>query len=201
MLLTVLASVALAAPVAVPSQPPWTAPLPQPVRVVRGFDPPAARWSAGHRGVDLTAPIRSTVSAAGAGRISYAARLAGRGVVVVVHGDLRTTYEPVTASVKVGQLVATGEPIGFLDKGHDPARAASGVLHWGLLRGETYLDPMSLLPTRRPVRLLPHWQADTTFPSTAAPGAGTGRGASPSADRGETATATTRSSRPSGRPR
>ena len=31
--------------------------------------------------------------------------LAGRGVVVVVHGALRTTYEPVDASVAVGELV------------------------------------------------------------------------------------------------
>lgn len=135
----------------------WVAPLPQPLQVVRAFDPPALRWDAGHRGVDLKGGVGATVRAAGAGRISYAGLLAGRGVVVVVHGDLRTTYEPVAAAVKVGQTVAPGDPIGALDSGHDPWRPSSGVLHWGLVRGQTYLDPLTLLSGVRPVRLLPWW--------------------------------------------
>ncbi|MEP7055161.1 MAG: M23 family metallopeptidase [Actinomycetota bacterium] len=146
----------------------WRPPLPLPLTVVRAFDPPSVRWAAGHRGVDLAAPVEATVRAAGAGRVSYAGRLAGRGVVVVVHGTLRTTYEPVSASVHVGDQVSAGDPIASLQAGHDPARPAAGVLHWGLLRGDTYLDPMSLLTAPLPVRLLPFWDAG------AAPGSSTG---------------------------
>lgn len=135
---------------------PCVSPVGEPVRVVRPFRPPAVRWGAGHRGVDLAAGVGSVVRASGAGRVSFAGRLAGRGVVVVVHGVLRTTYEPVTATVRVGDRVAAGAPIGQLDAGHDPARPGVGLLHWGLLRGRSYLDPMSLL-RGRPVRLLPHW--------------------------------------------
>ncbi len=85
--------------------------------------------------------------------MSYAGLLAGRGVVVVDHGDLRTTYEPVTASVTVGQLVDAGAAIGVLEPGHDSC-PVSACLHWGLRRGETYLDPVRLVEAG-PVRLLP----------------------------------------------
>src|SRR5438067_12619452 len=74
--------------------------------VDRRFEPPASAWGAGHRGVDLRGADGQPVLAAGAGRVSYAGLLAGRGVVAVTHdGGLRTTSEPVTATVRVGQLV------------------------------------------------------------------------------------------------
>jgi hypothetical protein len=133
----------------------WTWPLGDggPVAVARPFDPPATRYGPGHRGVDLAGAPGATVRAAGAGRVSYAGLLAGRGVVVVVHGELRTTYEPVRADVGVGQAVSTGEPLGRLDTGHVGCTEAA-CLHWGLRRGEEYLDPLRLVGPG-PVRLLP----------------------------------------------
>jgi hypothetical protein len=134
----------------------WTWPLRTgggPPEVGRRFDPPAHRYGSGHRGVDLVAEPASPVVSAGAGRISYAGFIAGRGVVVVVHGALRTTYEPVTPAVGVGDDVAAGEVIGTLDARHAGCRAAA-CLHWGLRRGDTYLDPLSLVGAG-PVRLLP----------------------------------------------
>jgi murein DD-endopeptidase MepM/ murein hydrolase activator NlpD len=125
---------------------------PRPV-VVRPFDPPDSPWGAGHRGVDLLGRPGAAVRAAAAGRVSYAARLAGRGVVVVDHGALRTTYEPVSATVHAGQQVAEGAVLGRLQLGlsHCFPRAC---LHWGLLRGESYLDPLTLVGVG-PVRLWP----------------------------------------------
>ncbi len=87
-------------------------PVGNPPQVLRPFDPPAERWGRGHRGVDLAAEVGAQVLAAAAGRVSYAARLAGRGVVVVDHGAVRTTYEPVRAGVPVGTTVAAGTVIG-----------------------------------------------------------------------------------------
>jgi murein DD-endopeptidase MepM/ murein hydrolase activator NlpD len=88
--------------------------------------------------------------------VTYAGLLAGRGVVTVTHdGGLRTTYEPVTAEVVVGQQVTTGTVIGFLrDEGHASCRPGTACLHWGLLRGDTYLDPLALITQGR-LRLLP----------------------------------------------
>jgi hypothetical protein len=121
--------------------------------VARPFAPPASRYGAGHRGVDLPSVPGAAVRAAAAGRVTYAGLLAGRGVVVVTHGALRTTYEPLSPSVRVGAAVALGEVVGTLSPGHAGCPAAA-CLHWGLRRGEQYLDPVRLVQ-RGPVRLLP----------------------------------------------
>lgn len=132
----------------------WMLPLDGEPPITRPFDPPATPYGPGHRGVDLGGSPGQSVRAAGGGTIGYAAPLAGRGVVTVLHsGGLRTTYEPVTASVAVGQSVLVGQPIGTLQAGHRDCPVAA-CLHWGLLRGEVYLNPMSLL-SPGPIRLLP----------------------------------------------
>jgi hypothetical protein len=133
----------------------WRWPLGPPApHVVRGFSPPASPWGAGHRGVDLAARPGQPVYAAAPGRVSYADDLAGRGVVAIDHGVLRTTYLPVRPSVHVGGEVALGTRIGVLQGGllHCPVTC----LHWGLRRGALYLDPLNLV--QRQVRLLPQWQ-------------------------------------------
>ncbi|TDB81935.1 M23 family metallopeptidase [Actinomadura sp. KC216] len=131
----------------------WRSPLGPPApKVVRSFSPPTSPWGPGHRGVDLAGRPGQPVYAAGPGRIAYADRLAGRGVVAVDHGVLRTTYLPVRPSLGVGHRVTSGTRIGTLEDGrHCPAPC----LHWGLLRGSLYVDPLSLIQRR--IRLLPHW--------------------------------------------
>ncbi|MBB2985224.1 peptidoglycan DD-metalloendopeptidase family protein [Terracoccus luteus] len=132
----------------------WTWPLaPQP-SVVRGFDPPDRPWLAGHRGVDLSARVGQPVRVPTGGEVTYSGRLAGRGVVVVGHeGGLRSTFEPVTAGPPVGTAVARGDPVGTVEPvaGHCPPATC---LHWGVRRGDTYLDPLALIGAR-PVVLLP----------------------------------------------
>jgi murein DD-endopeptidase MepM/ murein hydrolase activator NlpD len=117
------------------------------------FDPPASRWGAGHRGVDLQGRVGQGVRTSLAGTVTFAATLAGRGVVVVEHGGVRTTYEPVSASVRVGQQVGRGDRIGTLQRASSHC-FPQACLHWGLLQGETYLDPLSLVGAG-PIRLLP----------------------------------------------
>ncbi|MFC0866086.1 murein hydrolase activator EnvC family protein [Sphaerimonospora cavernae] len=127
--------------------------------VVRGFDPPARPWLAGHRGVDLAAGAGEEIYAAGSGVVEYAGRVAGRGVVAIAHTNgLRTTYLPVLASVRPGQSVAASDVIGVIED--VPGHCRMTCLHWGLLRGRSYLDPLLLFGLGR-VRLLPLWPAST----------------------------------------
>ncbi len=130
-------------------------PVAPPPLVLTAFTPPANRYGAGHRGVDLAGALGSAVVAAGSGRVVFAGNLAGRGVVSIEHaGGLRTTYEPVTATVSTGATVTAGQQIGLLEPGHAGCAPAS-CLHWGArLPDRVYLDPMSLLAPWR-VRLLP----------------------------------------------
>jgi murein DD-endopeptidase MepM/ murein hydrolase activator NlpD len=84
--------------------------------------------------------------------------LAGREVVSLAHpGGLHTSYEPVQASVRVGQLVAAGGVIGELQGGH-PGCPVEACLHWGAMwgpaSGADYVDPLGLLAST-PVRLKP----------------------------------------------
>jgi murein DD-endopeptidase MepM/ murein hydrolase activator NlpD len=124
--------------------------------VVAGFVAPAGPFAPGHRGVDLGGRVGDPVRSAAAGVVAFAGVVAGRGVVSVDHpGGLRTSYEPVTATVARGDQVGAGEVLGRLESmaSHCPPAAC---LHWGLRRGETYLDPRSMLGAVR-VRLLPVW--------------------------------------------
>ena len=132
----------------------WVWPLTPEPEVARPFDAPRRRWEPGHRGVDLRASVGQEVRSPAAGEVAFAARLAGRSVLVVRHpGGLRSTFEPVMGSLPVGSPVAPGEAIGLVtdESTHcDPATC----LHWGVLRERQYLDPLTFLG-RAPVILLP----------------------------------------------
>lgn len=130
--------------------------------VVRAFDPPDSPYGAGHRGVDLAGLPGQQVLAALPGTVRYAGLLAGVGVVVVDHGDTRTTYQPVHAALTVGAVVAAGAVLGTLDRVGSHC-APLTCLHWGWIRGETYLDPLRLVGAG-PVRLLPLWRDDPVGP-------------------------------------
>jgi murein DD-endopeptidase MepM/ murein hydrolase activator NlpD len=135
-------------------------------RVVRPFDPPPEPWQRGHRGVDLAGPVGVTVRAAGPGTVLFAGMIANRPVVSVSHQNgLRTTYEPVRPVVAAGDRVAAGQPLGVLLAGHPGCLAGPpACLHWGLRRGEEYLDPLLLLGLGR-VRLLPIPPGNGTRPA------------------------------------
>lgn len=127
--------------------------LPRP-QVARPFDPPEHNWLPGHRGVDLAAAPGQPVLAARTGTVVFAGTVAGKPVVSVDHpGGLRTTYEPVDATVTAGRRVQRGTVLGTVALGH-PECAAAACLHWGLRRERDYLDPLPLVRSMR-MRLLP----------------------------------------------
>lgn len=131
----------------------YSAPV-EPLVVLRAFAPPLTRYGPGHLGVDLRAAGSGEVRAAGDGVVTFAGRVAGRGVVVLRHRDgLRTEYEPVVPLVGRGADVHRGELIGRITGRHPGCSVA--CLHWGARRADTYVDPLALLRPLGPVRLLP----------------------------------------------
>ncbi|MGI4896708.1 MAG: murein hydrolase activator EnvC family protein [Janthinobacterium lividum] len=135
----------------------WRWPLqPQP-RVLRPFDD-VSRYAAGHRGVDLSAGVDQQVLAPADGTVTFAGQVAGRGVLVLMHGGqdgegLRTSYEPVVPVVAQGTAVHTGDVVATVAAG--PAHCSQPCLHLGLRRGRAYLDPLDWLEPATPPVLLP----------------------------------------------
>lgn len=92
------------------------------------------------------ATVGTQVQSIGPGTVVFVGQIAGKAVISIDHPTLglRSTYEPVTASVHVGDLVQSGELIGVV-----AARAGhcAGVcLHLGL-KGPTlgdYRNPLDL---------------------------------------------------------
>jgi murein DD-endopeptidase MepM/ murein hydrolase activator NlpD len=125
---------------------------------MRTFDAPSPDWKPGHRGVDLAGVPGQRVYAAAPGTVVFAGELAGRPVVSVGHpGGLRTSYEPVSASVRAGQRVEAGTMLGELQDGHAGCPAVA-CLHWGAMWGPAsqadYVDPLGLVVST-PIRLKP----------------------------------------------
>lgn len=129
---------------------PFRMPLTGGTGVARAFDKPPQNWKPGHRGVDLTAGGSASVKAASNGVVFFAGKIGGKPTVSVMHGNgIRTTYEPVIASVKKGDTVTAGQTIGRLRPGHC---TPGTCLHWGAIKGGEYIDPLTLVGQ---VRLLP----------------------------------------------
>lgn len=123
----------------------WAWPLAGQPEVVHAFDPPAQRWLAGHRGIDLAGVRGEPVLAVDDGVVAYSGTVAGVGIVSVDHASgLRSTYQPVSDRVARGHRVAEGDRLGRLDTGgHCLVR---DCLHLGARRGQDrYVDPTPLL--------------------------------------------------------
>ncbi|AWB84249.1 M23 family metallopeptidase [Corynebacterium liangguodongii] len=144
LLAPVLAAVFLALPAPAAAYVDPTTGEPHASRITRSAEIPERNWLPGHRGVDLALGIGGDVLAAGDGTVAFAGVVAGTPVVSIDHADgIRTTYQPVYASVSVGDVVSEGSVIGRLAPA---ARGQHDGLHWGALTGkDAYINPLTLL--------------------------------------------------------
>lgn len=120
-------------------------------QVVRAFDPPAQRWLSGHRGVDLRADPGQPVLSPADGTVTFSGTVVHRQVITVQDAaGRRHSFEPVTAGLPAGSVVRRGDRLALVAPGHC---AAVGCVHWGVRAGQTYLNPLHLLPRPRAVLL------------------------------------------------
>lgn len=119
--------------------PSWGWPLPAPRVVVRQFEAPADRYSAGHRGVDLDAADGTPVLAPAEGVVFFAGVVVDRPVLSIRHqGNLLSSYEPVVTQLTEGAVVHRGDVIGTVAPGH----CASSCLHFGVRLNGDYVSPL-----------------------------------------------------------
>lgn len=141
-----------------------------PVRgpVIYPFDAPDTPYGAGHRGIDIAAPLATPVLASGPGRVAFAGPVAGGLFVSVDHPDgVRTTYSWLSAvSVRMGDTVRAGQPIGSTGTGHH-GRVPTH-LHFGARIGDVYIDPLLLLEGASVAGLIRLAPVDVPIPSFSA---------------------------------
>lgn len=142
-------------------------------RVIHPFEKPAQRWSAGHRGVDLAVPVNDRrVYAPAPGKVVFSGTVVNRKVLVIAHPDgRRSTFEPMDEALPVGTTVAVGDVIGTVavtasgNSERSYRRCSTPCLYWGVRQGGArgdgsgkeaeYINPMSLLGSKKPSILLP----------------------------------------------
>jgi Peptidase family M23/Putative serine esterase (DUF676) len=134
----------------------WLPPVDGPM--VRPFEAPAFAYGPGHRGIDFAVPPGTPVRASSDGVVAFAGSVAGSLHVVVAHdGDLRTTYAFLAGiGVRAGDRVARGRVVGAA--GSSGPEHEAGGLHFGVRRGDRYLDPQRLFAVcdlTQLVRLVP----------------------------------------------
>lgn len=162
----VLARAGLAGPAAassptaaapLPSNLAWGWPLAGTPAVIHGFDPPSQPWLSGHRGVDLAADQGTAVIAPVEAVVSFSGVVVNREVLTLTTADgLRLSFEPVNSTLGRGDTVVRGQTIGVVSgPTHCDGIPGASCLHWGVRRGETYLDPLAFLMDLRPSVLLP----------------------------------------------
>ena len=77
-----------------------------------------------------------------------------RPVITIDHGNgLRSSFEPVASALTAGSAVAEGDVLGQVQTGH--CGPAPPCLHWGVRRGEEYVNPLAFVTDLRPSVLLP----------------------------------------------
>ena len=132
----------------------WSWPLSPKPSVLRTFDPPDKPWLSGHRGVDL-GPTHdgAPVTAPSDGVVTFAGVVVDRPVLTIDQGNsLKSSFEPVTSEFKSGDAVRKGQVIGIVEPGHC---SGAPCLHWGVRRGEDYVNPLGFVSDIRPSVLLP----------------------------------------------
>lgn len=137
----------------------WGWPLAGTPEVVHPFDPPAKPWLAGHRGVDLAAAQGLSVLAPTDGVVSFSGKVVDRYVLTIATAEgLRLSFEPTVSPLKAGDTVKRGQEVGVVEGTTHCDRGASGVsscLHWGVRRGDEYVNPLQFIMDLRPSVLLP----------------------------------------------
>lgn len=136
-----------------PTSAPWLWPVEGSPQILRPFQAPAHDYAAGHRGVDLRAPVGTTVRSPADGVVAFRGVVVDRPLLTIDHGrGLVTTYEPLDSPLPAGTSLVAGDPIGTVGIG---GHATRGTLHLGVRWHGVYIDPMALFGGAPRAILLP----------------------------------------------
>jgi len=124
----------------------WSWPVSGAHALARPYVAPAGPYGAGHRGIDIRAPLGAEadaqVLAPADGVVHFAGFVVDRPVLSIEHaGGVLSSFEPVQTSLVAGERVTRGEVIGTLLPGH----CVSPCLHLGVRVDGEYVNPLLFL--------------------------------------------------------
>lgn len=155
-------------------EPPWLWPVDGTREVTAPFRAPAHDYGAGHRGIDLRAPVGSAVRSPADGVVAFRGVVVDRPLLTIDHGGgFVTTFEPLESTLAPGTPVSAGDEIGTVAVGgHSPA----GQLHLGVRYNDVYINPMLMFGDVPRAILLPCCTTSERAVNTGAPDALTREG-------------------------
>jgi murein DD-endopeptidase MepM/ murein hydrolase activator NlpD len=122
------------------ADPGWIWPVAGPRVVKRGYEAPATRYSAGHRGIDIPAGAGTLVVAPESGTVRFAGVVVDRPTVTVqTSAGILLSIEPVAARYAVGDAVERGSPLGIVATG---GHCTGACIHLGVRVNGEYVSPM-----------------------------------------------------------
>ncbi len=158
-LVLVLTLLSFANPASVASEP-LTMPLSgtSHLDVINDYEAPLTEYGAGHRGIDLAAPLGIEVIAPVSGEISFSGQVGYRESITIRFGaSFSASLEPVCSELPEGTLVSAGEVIGTLCEPEVSYQwhCEFTCLHFGTRTDLGYFSPLALQGVLSPSRLVP----------------------------------------------
>ena len=118
----------------------WTWPVTGRHILIRGFEAPATRYSAGHRGIDIAAAVGSAVTAPTAGVVRFAGVVVDRPTITLATPEgVLVSMEPVSPELPTGASVTKGAPLGRVATG---GHCSGNCLHLGVRVDGRYVSPL-----------------------------------------------------------
>jgi hypothetical protein len=128
------------------------------LEVINQYEAPLTEYGAGHRGIDLEAPIGTEVIAPVSGEISFSGQVGYRESITIMFGNsLKASLEPVCSELIEGTRVLAGEVIGNVCEPDISYQwhCEFTCLHFGSRTDTGYFSPLALLGVLAPSRLVP----------------------------------------------
>ena len=118
----------------------WVWPIAGSRTVIRPFETPASRYSAGHRGIDIAARPGDPVLAPESGTVRFAGVVVDRPTVTVETSQgVLISIEPLITTVAVGDAVTRGDALGVVGRG---GHCDGTCIHLGVRVAGEYVSPM-----------------------------------------------------------